>query len=319
MMDHTRLGIRTSKRSLAMIEDVRVVRAVALAIALAASGTTSDAAQAGSLDVRTVLARAGKYVTQYQREFSLLLADEHYLQEVTTANEGPSGDATRTPGGVGATTEGRALVSEFALVRVQDGDRARWLAFRDVVEVDGRAVGDRQERLQRLFLDAPVDALAQARAIALESARYNIGDLVRTVNVPTLALEFLESAAQERSRFTKTGEDTVQGVRAWVVSFEERARPSLIKTPGGRDVPTMGLAWIDPETGRILKTQIDPQLQRGHKTRITATYAPDERLALWVPVEMQEVYERESRIITGEAKYTNFRRFDTEVRLKGVK
>jgi hypothetical protein len=254
-------------------------------------------------DLRTVLARAGAYVATYQRDFSLLLADERYSQELE-ADE---------------AAERRVLVSEFALVRVADGDRTLWLAFRDVVDVDGRAVSDRQERLQRLFLGPPANALAQARAIALESARYNIGDVVRTVNVPTLALEFLETAAQQRSRFRKAAEETVDGVRAWVVSFEERARPSLIRTPGGRDVRTKGLAWIDPRTGRVLKTQLDPQIERGLAARITTAYAPDERLRLWVPVEMQESYETASNAIAGTATYTNFRRFETDAKLLGVK
>ena len=34
---------------------------------------------------------------------------------------------------------------------------------------------------------------------------------------------------------------------------------------------------------------------------------------------MTERYETESRTITGEATYTNFRRFETDVKLLGVK
>ncbi|MCK7492273.1 MAG: hypothetical protein MZW92_12240 [Comamonadaceae bacterium] len=127
------------------------------------------------------------------------------------------------------------LVSEFALVRVEDAGRTLWLAFRDVAEVDGRPVRDREERLQRLFRTPPANALAQARAIAFASAQYNIGDVVRTVNMPTLALEFLEPAAQTRSRFRKAAEETVDGVRAWVVSFEERARPTRIQDNQGAE------------------------------------------------------------------------------------
>ena len=271
------------------------------------------------LDLRTVMARAGAHVEKYQRDISLLLADERYLQEVANATKAPAGDAKRGSGGGGAATEARVLVSEFALVRVEDADRTLWLAFRDVVEVDGRPVRDREERLQRLFRAPPADALSQARAIAFESARYNIGDMVRTVNVPTLALEFLETAAQKRSRFKKVREDTVEGVRAWTVSFEERARPTRIRTTRAQDVKTRGLVWIDPDTGRILKTELDLQLQRGLSARITTAYAPDDRLRLWVPIEMKEAYEMESRTLTGTATYTNFRRFETEVRFLGVK
>lgn len=254
-------------------------------------------------DLRAVMARAGAYVEKYQQDFSLLLADERYVQEVSDA----------------AATERRVLVSEFALVRVEDTDRTLWLAFRDVVEVDGRAVRDREERLQRLFLAPPANALAQAREIALESARYNIGEMTRTVNVPTLTLEFFETAAQRRSRFKKTAEETVGGVRAWIVSFEERARPSRIRTLRGQDVKARGLAWIDPHTGRILKTQLDPQLERGLTARITATYAPDARLELWVPVGMEELYHTPSGTVTGRAAYRNFRRFETDARLVGIK
>jgi len=274
---------------------------------------------AGQPDLRVVMARAGAYVAKYQQDFSLLVADERYVQEIADATKGPANGAPRTPGGAGAATETRVLVSEFALVRVEDADRTLWLAFRDVVEVDGRAVRDRQERLRRLFLAPPADALAQARAIAFESARYNIGDMVRTVNVPTLALEFLETAAQKRSRFRNTAEETVEGLLAWVVSFEERARPTRIRTTRAQDVKTKGLAWIDPGTGRILKSELDPQLQRGLRARITTIYAPDERLQMWVPARMTERYETESRTITGEATYTNFRRFETDVKFLGVR
>ncbi len=271
------------------------------------------------VDLDTVLARAGRYVEQYQREFSLLISREDYLQEVTSMNEGPAGSDRWGLAGVGSSTEGRRLISEFALVRVQDDRRSLWLAFRDVFEVDGRPVRNRGERLERLFRAPSANAFAQAEAIAMESARYNIGDLVRTVNVPTLALEFLEPANQKRSNFRKRGEETVQGVRTWTVAFEERARPTLIQTTDSHDVVAKGIVWIDPDTGRIVRTQLDPQAQKGLKTRITVSYAPEERLGLWVPVEMKEIYERESRQIGGTAKYSDFRRFETDVKFKGPK
>ena len=77
--------------------------------------------------------------------------------------------------------------------------------------------------------------------------------------------------------------------------------------------------WIDPGTGRVLKSELDAQLQRGLRARITATYAPDERLRMWVPARMTERYETESHTITGEATYTKFRRFETDVKIRGVR
>jgi hypothetical protein len=271
------------------------------------------------VDLKTVLVRAGEYVQQYQKDFSLLVAEERYLQEVTRQNEGPAGDSRWSLAGVGSTTEGRRLRSEFALVRVQGVGGWTWMAFRDVVEVDGRAVPDRGERLERLFRDAPAGAFDRAMAIAHESARFNIGDLVRTVNVPTLALDFLYSGAQSHMSFRKRGEEMVGSVRAWEVAFEEKGRPTIIRSPGGHDVVSKGIAWIEPETGRIVRTQLDPQGQKGMKTRITVTFAPAERLGLWVPIDMKELYELEGRQITGEASYTNYRRFETDAKLKGPK
>ena len=86
-----------------------------------------------------------------------------------------------------------------------------------------------------------------------------------------------------------------------------------------QDVKTKGLVWIDPGTGRILKSELDAQIRRGLRARITTAYAPDERLQMWVPARMTERYEIESRTITGEATYTNFRRFETDVKFVGVK
>jgi hypothetical protein len=50
------------------------------------------------------MARAGAYVAKYQQDFSLLLADERYLQEVANAAKAPAGDANRGPGGGGAAS-----------------------------------------------------------------------------------------------------------------------------------------------------------------------------------------------------------------------
>ena len=74
------------------------------------------------------------------------------------------------------------LRSDFLLVKI---DNRRWLPFRDVFERDGRPVRDRQDRLTKLFLGGATNsALVQAEKIMNESARYNIGNGTRTINVP---------------------------------------------------------------------------------------------------------------------------------------
>ena len=114
----------------------RASQLVPLALLIAAMA--AQAAEPPGL--RAVMARAGAYVEKYQQDFSFLLADERYLQQVADATMAPAGGAKRGTGGGGAATETRVLVSEFALVRVEDADRTLWLAFRDVVDVGGQSL-----------------------------------------------------------------------------------------------------------------------------------------------------------------------------------
>jgi hypothetical protein len=186
-----------------------------------------------------VLARAGRYVVQYGEELSLIIGVEHYSQWLTSSD-------FRHP-------VMRTLVSEFALVRIPDD----WLGFRDVFEVDGTAVHDRQGRLQKLLLDRSQAGLDGGRRIADESARYNMGAIQRNFNVPTTALFFLHPRNQARFEYKRDGEDALDGQPVWKVRYREKKRPSIIRTSAGRDMPVSGTFWVDPATGRVLKTHME--------------------------------------------------------------
>ena len=124
-----------------------------------------------------VMERVGGYVERYGGEASLLVGVEHYTQSVSVARvtgvlRGRSNAPTITsvsqvPG------QKRQLVSEFALVPNASASGG-WLGYRDVMEVDGKAVADRHDRLLALFQSEAPD-LEAARRITDESARYNIG------------------------------------------------------------------------------------------------------------------------------------------------
>jgi hypothetical protein len=305
----------------------RALRAPLLAAALwmlaVAPGRPARAApQSEAPDLSGVMQRVGRYVEEYLQEFSRLVCDERFAQEFRQVRSRASSR------GSSFDIERRRLVSEFALARVEGAGGWLWQGFRDVVEVDGRSVRKGNNRLEALFSSSPADLLKKARAIADESARYNLGQY-RTINVPTLALEFLALNFQPRQRYEKTGEETVTGVRTWRIAFDEQARPTVIRTPDGGDVPSKGIVWVDPVTGRIIRTQLEPQ--QGYqdetvtvskpegprqKSTIVVTYAPDPRLGTWVPVEMRESYATAQLSLTGTATYSNFRRFETVARIK---
>ena len=108
--------------------------------------------------VEQILQVAGTYVEQYERNISAVVAQEDYQQLVQTREQLGNIPTRKTR----------------ACLLVIDMGRPGWVAFRDVFEVDGKAVRERDERLSRLLTQLTPDSLEQARRIAAESARFNL-------------------------------------------------------------------------------------------------------------------------------------------------
>ena len=142
------------------------------------------------------------------------------------------------------------LVSDFLLVQVPGEG---WLPFRDVFERDGKQVRDREERLAKLFLGGSRNAIDQARAIMNEGARYNIGNVERNINTPTLPLPFLTLLKARFAFKLVKREDDDPGE---VIEFKETGRPTFITTTGNRDLPVTGRFWVDARDGPVLRTEL---------------------------------------------------------------
>jgi hypothetical protein len=219
----------------------------------------------------------------------------------------------------------RKIRSDFALVA--NAEVAAWFAFRDVIEVDGRAVQDVRNRLDRVLTDSPATAVQELNRFSQEAMTYNLGSVTRNVNVPTMALMALMPEHRQGVEFKKDGEERVRGVQTWVVAFVEAGRPTLASTRDGSPMPSHGRLWIDPTNGRVIKTEIvwdarqafpDSRFSPGGRpalVKIGVTYGPEARLGMWVPVEMKELYERETEVVSCTAEYKNFRSFETAVRI----
>lgn len=166
------------------------------------------------------------------------------------------------------------------------------------------------------------------------SAGYNIGSTARDVNVPTFALAALRTVNQPRFAYSAPGTDTIAGERVRVLSFRERARPTLVAGLRGKDVPLSGRVWFT-SAFRVRRTEIQmrdrmvPLAEDAHvareedlASRITVDFGPDEHVGAWVPREMREMREMRERYentwnetTTGVATYRGFRRFTTSGRL----
>jgi hypothetical protein len=269
-----------------------------------------------------ILHRAGAYVEDFQRQLSGIVAEETYVQEIVP---------TLGMNARGERLQRRRLRSDLLLVRPEGS--VTWVQFRDVFEVDGKPVRDREERLTRLFLTNDVSSAKQVQDIRTESARYNIGGIVRTMNVPVLPLSVLAPDSQPRFRFTvddrpganrrpTIGSTAVPATpnfkvtaEGWIVKFEEVEGPTLVYTTAGRNIFSHGRFWVQPDTGRVLISEMITE-DADVRGELVVSYQSEPLLGLLVPIELRERYrERVPRAptITGQATYSNFRRFDVSV------
>jgi hypothetical protein len=267
------------------------------------ASSQKDRSQEQSLDA--VIQRAVVSVASFERDFAAVVAEERLEQRASN---------------IGFPETTRTTRADLLLVRVPGRDE--WVPFRDVFEVNGRAVRDRSERLKKLFIDTPETALTDAARISNESSRYNIGSVIRTINVPTFALIVLRPAYLKRFEFRKRGEETIAKVRTWRVEFVERTRPTVVRTLRGNNVPLEGSLWIDPLSGRVLRTLVktlgtpnpgQPIRPRSGDTLmlVVVTYAPSATLGFWVPETMSEWSMGPDRgTVSATATYSNFRRFE---------
>jgi hypothetical protein len=195
------------------------------------------------------------------------------------------------------------------------------MQFRDVFDVDGAPVRDRDERLMKLFLQPTGSVADQLEAILTESARYNIGNIERNVNTPLLAMFFLDPRNQPRFRFFRTkdrnpalaaaADASRLPADAWVVRFEEREKQTVFhNTQTNRDLPTHGRFWIDPATGRLLMTELVAE-DRTLRATIDVRFRSEPLDGMLLPLNMRERYEgrRSKSLIEGSATYDKFRQF----------
>jgi hypothetical protein len=257
---------------------------------------------AQSLPLDTVLERFTTYLREYETQVSELAAEEQYDQWIK-----------RRSGYGGATVGRRKLKSTYFLVRLPDG-RA-WYGFRDVGSVDGRPVPPRSRSMSEVLTRRTVDAYDEAQAMTRENAKYNIGGVFRTINIPLQALELLLPEYRHRFDFNLAGRERVRGQDAAVVGFRERVLPSLISDGFGGNLPAHGRVWIEPATGTILRTELVVAATYLKEMLVRVEYQRDSRLQMFVPVEMEEVYGLDIEVVHGRANYRNYRRFETAGRL----
>jgi hypothetical protein len=261
---------------------------------------------AGDGPLAALLDGAGKYVRRYPEDLRGVVAEEVSKQWLRT---------DYSSGGSSTTTETVARTWRAELVTAATPGPLPWETFRDVVEVDGVSLGDREGRLARLLGAASPDALAEAQRMQGDNSRYNLGAFHRSVSLPTLALLLLLPENQERLDLTRGGERTIAGRRSVEVEFREVATPTLVHDDRGRDVPSSGRFWIDPSSGAVLRSEVDYELplydaqdvnlrQRGY---VVTEYRAEPGFDVLVPNTMRELWTTPMRV-EATARYPRYRR-----------
>jgi hypothetical protein len=273
---------------------------------------SGPAAASEPQSLATVLARAGAYVAAFHRQLSTIVGEERYVQDWKAIQTG------RRP--ASTALQHRELVSDVVLVKPPGADA--WMTFRDVFEVNGAAVRDRDDRLAQLVRRGSPSTDDAVRTILDESSRFNIGDIQRNMNTPVYTLLFLELANQPRFKWARTTDNSLATVpraaetpgafrvttEIWIVAYDERQPGTMTRTTDHKDFPARGRFWIDPATGRVLMSELQMQ-NRQIKATIDVSFQSEPLLGLLVPIEMRERYEGRSTgsLIEGHATYGRFR------------
>jgi hypothetical protein len=241
--------------------------------------------------------RAHAYVVEYEDDLSGIVAEEHWRQRIVRPE--------------GSVVGERVLRSDYLVYQLLPEEQ--WFAFRDVFEVDGAPVRDRNQQFGELLARGSTSIAEQETKLAAASAQYNLGPVYRTIDRPTFVLAFLRPAYRSRFDFEKVGEEVVNGTATWVMSYREIKEPTFVRTRTGKSLKSHGRLWIEPTTGRLVRSELVSGATRAvpERATIVVTFGPTPDLPFWVPVEMSEVYdnprERAADRITGLATYSNFR------------
>ena len=280
------------------------------AIGVLAAALLSFGQAPADVDVDAVVNATAEYVRKYQTQLTSVVAEETYTQQVVM----------RVPNDPSAPRL-RRLTSEFFFMFAPAGE---WMGIRDVIRVDGHEVKDRPvvlDELRRLPLQEVADTFLK------HNSRFNVGRILRNFNEPTLVLHVLTD--DHRSRFTFARKRVERRGNATLVTLafsEVAGATSLIRDLTFGAALSKGELIVEAGTGRIHRALLTASTGP-IRLELTTEFALEPRLEMWVPTRFRERYEHGTRPaslgseleyeeISCDARYSNYRRFQTSGRIR---
>jgi hypothetical protein len=274
---------------------------------LFASWVTCAFAQQNSTDLDAVIGRASEYVSQYEADLGNLIGGEEYVQtSVWYDNSNPPRVAKRMQ---------RRTTSDFLIIQVGE----EWAALRKVNRVDGLKVKETAPAFDAAFDNSPETNAKLLQNMKHDSTEYNLGDVLREINLPTFALRVLRKSEVARFSFERTGTAKIDGIQTWKIRFRESPGRSLVQGGKGEPLYSTGTLWIEPESGRVLQTEFiveNPYAQTKVKGDIQVTYGTGKNVKILVPTMMIEHYDSRYNNVDCRADYSNFRPFEVDVKFE---
>lgn len=250
---------------------------------------------------RALVDRVRAYVDRFEAEVSALVAEERYTQHL---ERHVSGSRTRSR---------RELRSDYVLVKPAEG--LSWIGYRDVFEVDGEPVRERDSRVVGILSTTSPDSHARAAAFAFEGARFNLGP-ARTVNIPTMPLQLAGRQHAGRIALRVRRVDGHDGTAT--LTLAEPNRPTIVRRPDGSPIYSSGELTVRLSDGAIVRAALT--FRATSRKRDVATmvvvYSDVEGILVPVPVSMSESLPLPDGTAWGNAVYSNYRRFQTSSRIR---
>jgi hypothetical protein len=271
-------------------------------------GALSVGLLAGAPDVDQLRDQLDAYLLDYQPRLSGIIATESISQEVEPA--------VAVLGRASVVSGARRTIRSEISFGTLPGD-LDWLGFRRVQFVNGRPVPNDGPTTDDLLRKSEHRDAAQA--LLQQGARHNLGTF-RNTNLPNLPLELLHPRHRRRFSHALGGTARINGTTTTILVALEHQTPSIIRGTDGANILNMVTAWVDA-SGRLLQAEARSHMAVAYgmpaELRLLVKFDLHKELGLLVPVEMREVFwsDADQRQGKAVARYRDFRRFETSVRI----
>ncbi|MCL5288043.1 MAG: hypothetical protein M1453_08645 [Acidobacteria bacterium] len=204
----------------------------------------------------------------------------------------------------------RKIVSDYFFVRLSSHPRDR-SEFRDVLSVDGKQIQSSAKRDAKWPKLAAAQSFQEFSALVEGPGKYELAH-EQFSGLDRLAAR-LAVRYQDRMRYFYAQDTSDPPSPHVLIGYRQQSGEGLAIVDG-KAVPVSGQAWVEPNTGRIVR--IDEEVsskQARYWTSVEFALAPS--LDAWLPATITvRVFEKGHMVLESVYAYSNFRSLSSDPR-----